>query len=128
MKEEDFDHLVGLIYESALDPALWQETMRSLANQVEADTFHLLGWNNQKQAVTLGVVDASWNDGVDLYDRYYGSIDPRRELASQSGQGANNQRALRRMCMRHAAQCALLIAPYRAASPLEDEISGEAQK
>lgn len=87
MKEEDFDHLVGLIYESALDPALWQETMRSLANQVEADTFHLLGWNNQKQAVTLGVVDASWNDGVDLYDRYYGSIDPRRELASQSGQG-----------------------------------------
>ena len=55
MKEEDFDHLVGLIYESALDPALWQETMRSLANQVEADTFHLLGWNNQKQAVTLGV-------------------------------------------------------------------------
>jgi len=87
MKEEDFDHLVGLIYESALDPALWQETMRSLANQVEADTFHLLGWNNQKQAVTLGVVDASWNDDVDLYNRHYGSIDPRRELASQSGQG-----------------------------------------
>ena len=86
MKEEDFDHLVGLIYESALDPELWQKTMRNLANQVEADTFHLLGWNNQEQAVTLGVVDASWDDGMDLYNRHYGSIDP-RELASQSGQG-----------------------------------------
>ena len=87
MKQADFDRLVGLIYESALDPGLWQETMRNLANQVEADTFHLLGWNSQEQAVTLGVVDASWNDGVDLYNHYYGSIDPRRELASLAGQG-----------------------------------------
>jgi DNA-binding CsgD family transcriptional regulator len=87
MKEEDFDRLVGLIYDSALDPGLWQETMRNLAHLMEADTFHLLGWNSQEQAVTLGVIDASWNDGVDLYNRYYGSIDPRRELASQAGQG-----------------------------------------
>lgn len=87
MKEIDFDRLVGLIYESALDPESWQETMRNLAKRVGADTFHMLGWNSQEQAVTLGVIDASWNDGVDLYNSYYGSIDPRRELASLSGQG-----------------------------------------
>jgi DNA-binding CsgD family transcriptional regulator len=87
MKEEDFDRLVGLIYDSALDPGLWQETMRNLANQMEADTFHLLGWNSQEQAVTLGVVDASWNNGVDLYNHHYGSINPCRELATQAGHG-----------------------------------------
>lgn len=88
MKEEDFDRLVGLIYESALNPGLWQETMSMLASQVGADTFHLLGWDSKKQAATLGVMShESWNDALALYNRYYGTVDPRRQLASRADPG-----------------------------------------
>ncbi|MEQ1592391.1 MAG: hypothetical protein ABL892_08385 [Thiobacillaceae bacterium] len=88
MQEEDFDHLVGLIYESALDPALWRETMNELARQVGADTFHFLGWDSTKQMSTLGVMSHdSWNDALALYNRHYGVIDPRLELALNAGPG-----------------------------------------
>ncbi len=46
MKQEDFDRLVGLIYESAIDPGVWREAMNDLSRQVGADTFHLLGWDS----------------------------------------------------------------------------------
>jgi DNA-binding CsgD family transcriptional regulator len=88
MKQADFDRLVGLIYESALDPGLWQETMSVLARQVGADTFHLLGWDSKKQAATLGVMShESWNDALALYNSYYGTVDPRRQLASRADPG-----------------------------------------
>ncbi len=88
MKAEDFDHLVGLIYESALDPALWRDTMNTLARQVGADTFHLLGWDSKEQAVTLRVIsDEAWNGALARYNNHDGAVDPRRELASQAGPG-----------------------------------------
>ena len=88
MKEEGFDRLVGLIYESALDPGRWRDTMNELAGQVGADTFHLLGWNSRERAPTLGVMSHdSWNEALDLYNRHYGSVDPRLELALKTGPG-----------------------------------------
>ena len=87
MKEVDFDHLVGLIYESALDPGSWHKTMCELARQMDADLFHLLGWNNKEQEVTLGVVSAPWMDDSRVqHSHYYGAINPQRERVSQSGQ------------------------------------------
>ena len=52
MEAKNFDRLVGLIYEAALDPALWREALDELARQIEADTWHLLGWDAQ-----MGVED-----------------------------------------------------------------------
>jgi DNA-binding CsgD family transcriptional regulator len=88
MKQEDFDRLVGLIYDSALDPALWQDTINALAKQIDAGAFHMLGWNSAAGKVTLGVTsDAAWNDVMAEYADYYGAIDPRRQLAMSSGPG-----------------------------------------
>jgi DNA-binding CsgD family transcriptional regulator len=50
MQEEEFDRLVGLIYESALDPELWPVVLNELTCLVGADTFHLLGWDSGEQA------------------------------------------------------------------------------
>jgi len=88
MKQEDFDRLVGLIYDSALDPAQWQDTMNVLAKQIDAGAFHMFGWNSALEKVTLGVTsDAAWNDVMAEYADYYGAIDPRRKLAMSSGPG-----------------------------------------
>jgi DNA-binding CsgD family transcriptional regulator len=91
MKDADFDHLVGLIYESALDPGSWHKTMCELARQMDADLFHLLGWNNTEQEVTLGVVSAPWmDDALAQYAHCDESIDPYRELVSRPGHGSGN--------------------------------------
>jgi len=88
MKEADFDRLVGLIYESALDPGMWRETMAVLAKQVGADTFHFLGWDSKEQAATFGVMSHdSWNDAIALYNSHYGKVDPRLELLSKTEPG-----------------------------------------
>ena len=55
MKEEDFDRLVGLIYDSALNPGVWRDTMDDLARQLGADTLHLLG-GGRAQVAAPGVV------------------------------------------------------------------------
>lgn len=88
MKEEDFDRLVGLIYESAIDPGVWQVAMNDLSRQVGADTFHLLGWNSEKQEIILGVIsDHARHDILALYNSYYGAVNPRRELPAQADPG-----------------------------------------
>ncbi len=88
MKEEDFDLLVGLIYESALNPPLWRDAMNALAKEVGADSFHLLGWDSKKQVATLGVMSHdSWNDALALYNSHCCSADPRLEIASKADPG-----------------------------------------
>lgn len=88
-EEEDFDHLVGLIYESSLDPSLWRDTMNELSRQVGADTFHFLGWDSKNQVPTFGVTSLdSWNDAIALYNSHYCKVDPRLELTLKVGPGA----------------------------------------
>lgn len=88
MKEKDFDRLLGLIYESALDPGLWGETMSDLAHQVGADTFHLLGWDSGKQEITLGVIsDHAWHDALVLYNSYCSAVNSHNEQAAQADPG-----------------------------------------
>lgn len=88
MKQEDFDRMVGLIYDSALHPELWQEAMSVLAKQIDAGAFHLLGWNSAEGRPTLGITsDIAWNGVMQEYTEYYGAIDPRRQLAVSSGPG-----------------------------------------
>ena len=85
METRNFDRLVGLIYDAALAPALWREALDELASQVEADTWHLLGWDAQMEVDTLGVISDPTASGViDRYNAYYGAVDPRRQLAANS--------------------------------------------
>lgn len=53
MDTKNFDRLVGFIYDAALEPALWRETLDELAGQLETNAWHLLGWDAQ-----LGVGNA----------------------------------------------------------------------
>ena len=62
-----------MIYESALNPVKWRDTLHDLAKQVGADTFHMVSWNSQEQAATLGVMSHdSWNEAMVLYNNYCG--------------------------------------------------------
>lgn len=89
MSEENYDRLVGLIYESSLDPSLWRDTMNELSRQVGADTFHFLGWDSKNQVPTFGVTSLdSWNDAIALYNSHYCKVDPRLELTLKVGPGA----------------------------------------
>lgn len=85
METKNFDRLVGLIYDAALEPALWREALYELARQVEADAWHLLGWDAQMGVDKLGVIsDPIASDELDRYNAYYGALDPRRLLAANS--------------------------------------------
>ncbi|MCA1978205.1 MAG: hypothetical protein LDL19_03115 [Thiobacillus sp.] len=64
MNEADFDRLVGAIYESALNPELWRDTLGVLAHHVGADFFHLVGWDSRERVATLGVVPEMLWDGA----------------------------------------------------------------
>lgn len=85
MDTKSFDRLVGLIYDAALDPALWREALHELASQVGADAWHLVGWDAQMGVDKLGVIsDPIASDDLDRYNAYYGALDPRRQLAADS--------------------------------------------
>ena len=68
-----------------MDPALWREALDELARQIEADTWHLLGWDAQMGVDTLGVIsDPTASEVIDRYNAHYGAVDPRRKLAANS--------------------------------------------
>lgn len=85
MEAKNFDRLVGLVYEAALEPALWREALDELADHVSADAWHLLGWDALIGAGTLGVIsDPTFSEATERYNAYYGAVDPRRKLAANS--------------------------------------------
>lgn len=90
METEDFDHLVGQIYDAALAPDLWQSVLAALKHSIGADGAHLLGWDGTRGgdilAVTVGDERLS-SDAVHRYNAYYGAIDPRRQIAATSAEG-----------------------------------------
>lgn len=63
MKEADFDYLVGLIYESALEPGLWRDTLNVLAQQVGAEFFQLLDGDGTNRATALKITShGRWDE------------------------------------------------------------------
>lgn len=86
----DFDRLVGLIYQAALEPESWRDALTELAAVVEADGWHLLGWSMEQKVDLLGVLpDVPPAAGIlASYNAHYGAIDPRRALSEQYGPGA----------------------------------------
>ena len=85
METKNFDRLVGLIYDAALEPALWREALDELACQVGADAWHLLGWDAQMGVGKLGVIsDPTASHDLDRYNAYYGAVNPHRKVAANS--------------------------------------------
>jgi DNA-binding CsgD family transcriptional regulator len=86
MDEAHFDRLLGFIYEASLEPGLWREAMNELAQQVGADTFHLLGWDSKHQTATLSVVSHDgWSDALARHNAHTGTPDASCETALQAG-------------------------------------------
>lgn len=72
---EDYSDLVGRIYDAALDPQLWPETLERVAGAVGATAAGLMLTDPIRQrfaAVSVGVSPAA----VDAYNQYYWRIDP----------------------------------------------------
>ncbi|HRD89497.1 MAG TPA: hypothetical protein PK752_14765, partial [Accumulibacter sp.] len=40
-----YDQLVGLIYETALVPACWEDLLVMLARELKCEDYHLQGWD-----------------------------------------------------------------------------------
>jgi DNA-binding CsgD family transcriptional regulator len=72
---EEYADLVGRIYDAALDPQLWPQTMERLAAAVGATAAGLMLTDPVRQrlaAVSVGVNP----DAIEAYNRYYWRIDP----------------------------------------------------
>lgn len=83
MKSEDFDSLVGQLYDAALVPEKLPETLAALTRWLDGDTCHLVGWDGQSGApllsATIGLDEGIGPD----YAAHYAAIDPRRLIAEQ---------------------------------------------
>ncbi len=72
---EDYSDLVGRIYDAALDPQLWPETLERVAGAVGATAGGLMLTDPIRQrfaAVSVGVSPAA----VEAYNKYYWQVDP----------------------------------------------------
>jgi DNA-binding CsgD family transcriptional regulator len=72
---EDYSDLVGRIYDAALDPQLWPETLERVAGAVGATAGGLMLTDPIRQrfaAVSVGVSPAA----VEAYNKYYWRVDP----------------------------------------------------
>ena len=72
----DYDRLVGMIYEAALESGRWEQPFNELIRQIDASGFHFLGWSSERNEVPFAACSASWRDYIDGYHSEYGKIDP----------------------------------------------------
>lgn len=84
MNEAEYDGAVNLIYEAALEPVHWRSALINLAEALNTDVFHLLGWDTQSHSDVIGVMSEfpCSSGALDAYQSYYGKLDPRRKLSA----------------------------------------------
>lgn len=77
-----YDHIVGLIYEAALEPARWQEMLTALTDWLDGDTCHLVGWGTPDRPWRFSVSVNVPHDSAEGYveKEHYAPLDPRRAL------------------------------------------------
>jgi len=81
MDSEEYDDLVGLLYEVALDPPRLRETLTALTRWFDGDTCHLVGWDVPSGAPLLSTLIGLDEDIGTAYVAHYAALDPRRLLA-----------------------------------------------
>jgi DNA-binding CsgD family transcriptional regulator len=83
MDSEDFDRLVGQLYDAALVPEKLPETLAALTRCLDGDTCHLVGWDGRSGTPLLSTT-IGFDEGIGLdYAAHYAAIDPRRLIAEQ---------------------------------------------
>ena len=83
MDSEDFDRLVGQIYDTALAPEKLPETLAALTRWLDGDTCHLVGWDGLSGAPLLSAT-IGFDEGIGPdYAAHYAAIDPRRLIAER---------------------------------------------
>lgn len=85
-----YDHIVGLIYEAALEPAGWQETLTGLTDWLDGDTCHFVAWGTPERpwrlSISVNIADGAGEGYVER--EHYASLDPRRALAVRRPPGS----------------------------------------
>ena len=75
-KSGDYDRLVGMIYEAALESGHWDVPFNELIRQIGGSGFHFLGWSSELKEVPFAACSESWQGYIDGYHSEYGKIDP----------------------------------------------------
>lgn len=81
MDLEEYDRLVGQLYEAALDPLRLREVLTALTRWLDGDTCHLVGWEVPSGAPLLSTLIGLDEEIGTAYVAHYAAIDPRRLLA-----------------------------------------------
>jgi DNA-binding CsgD family transcriptional regulator len=86
-------NLIGILYDAAADPTLWETFLQQLAEIVQADSAGLVMVDARKD---LFSVSRSWNidpEATRIYQAHYGSVDvwAKRALLRSSGTTANSE-------------------------------------
>ena len=87
--ERQFDHLIGAIYETALDPGLWTEALLQCSRQLGGIAAHIMTFDKRRRQPVLtmaGSEEAILTPDMEVsYANYYMNIDPRMKMMAVSG-------------------------------------------
>lgn len=83
------DHLIGDLYEAALQRDGFLDVFQTVVEALGATGFHMFSWDPERNAPHLAAYtsDPHWDSVVALYDQYYGALDPRREVVAKAAIG-----------------------------------------
>lgn len=85
--DKQLDHLIGVLYETALDPSRWREAVGlcgQYAGGVDAQLLTIDKTHNIPIAAILAATEFSLQSGAD-YANYYITIDPRQNIIRDAG-------------------------------------------
>jgi DNA-binding CsgD family transcriptional regulator len=75
--EEKLDESIALLYEAAVNPALWRSSLTRFAEQVGAQAFHMFTWDRRAQHPLMAMVSHDHLfERIRLYDEYFHKVDP----------------------------------------------------
>lgn len=80
--------LVGQIYDSAMDPTGWQNTLARLMTRLRADVGNFFIWDNTLQRPSFYTFHGGEQQGALEYGEYFGAIDPHTRLIAELPVGA----------------------------------------
>ena len=73
---DNFDALVGMLYEASIESAQWDEPFDLLVKLIDGAGFHFLGWNPTLNVSPFSAVSSSWRDFIGGYHTGWGKVDP----------------------------------------------------
>lgn len=85
--QPQFDVLVRMLYEAAVNPVRMEDALGQLATCCGADNIHLMAWDPTLAQPTFSLAPGM-DEGIEAqYRSYYGALDPRRLLVARGASG-----------------------------------------